>query len=401
MKEARYRNLTAPRPRRASHEAEAEGSPRSSSEARQYWHRVSEITRRAQGDAPENGDYDSSHSFTSDESPDPKKASRLPWHRKRDAWKGKMMDLPYFLEMIDQKHRYGTNLRAYHEQWIRADTHENFFYWLDYGEGRNVDLQICSRERLDKEQIRYLSREERMDYLVKVDGQGRLCWMRNRVRIDTSEEWKDSIHGIVPNNDSTPAFKAVEMDDLRNKREWRSSNLPEDTESETGSDLDVEAARRYPDNPGKAKKSRKIIQVSPATIFNSLLRKSVKKNTWIFVRLYFFFIVYPDHLYLALLAVTRYSSPNTKSWQVADLSMNLYVGIKQSGAFQHSSFLHGSRISAAGLITIQDGELRSLSPLRYALYVLFSSPLPFLFCLGCLSNLIPPFASITDWIALS
>jgi hypothetical protein len=41
----------------------------------------------------------------------------------------------------------------------------------------------------------------------------------------------------------------------------------------------------------------------------------------------------------------------------------MYVGIKQSGAFQHSSFLHGARISAAGLIKIKDGQLRRLSPL--------------------------------------
>jgi hypothetical protein len=49
--------------------------------------------------------------------------------------------------------------------------------------------------------------------------------------------------------------------------------------------------------------------------------------------------------------------------QVADTSFRLYIGIKQSGAFQHSSFLHGARISAAGLIKIKDGQLRRLSPL--------------------------------------
>lgn len=48
---------------------------------------------------------------------------------------------------------------------------------------------------------------------------------------------------------------------------------------------------------------------------------------------------------------------------MADTSFRLYVGIKQSGAFQHSSFLHGARISAAGLIKIKDGQLRRLSPL--------------------------------------
>lgn len=41
----------------------------------------------------------------------------------------------------------------------------------------------------------------------------------------------------------------------------------------------------------------------------------------------------------------------------------MYIGIKQSGAFQHSSFLHGARISAAGLVKIKDGQLRRLSPL--------------------------------------
>jgi hypothetical protein len=49
--------------------------------------------------------------------------------------------------------------------------------------------------------------------------------------------------------------------------------------------------------------------------------------------------------------------------QVADTSFRLYIGIKQSGAFQHSSFLHGARISSAGIIKIKDGQLRRLSPL--------------------------------------
>jgi hypothetical protein len=49
--------------------------------------------------------------------------------------------------------------------------------------------------------------------------------------------------------------------------------------------------------------------------------------------------------------------------QVADTSFRLYIGIKQSGAFQHSSFLHGARISAAGLVRIKNGQLRRLSPL--------------------------------------
>lgn len=63
-----------------------------------------------------------------------------------------------------------------------------------------------SRERLDKERVRYLSREERMQYLVKIDKEGRLCWVKNGERISTTVDFKDSVAGIVPRDDSTPAY---------------------------------------------------------------------------------------------------------------------------------------------------------------------------------------------------
>ena len=47
----------------------------------------------------------------------------------------------------------------------------------------------------------------------------------------------------------------------------------------------------------------------------------------------------------------------------SDTSFHLYIGYKQSGAFQHSSFMHGSRIAAAGVIKVKHGQLRSLEPL--------------------------------------
>lgn len=39
------------------------------------------------------------------------------------------------------------------------------------------------------------------------------------------------------------------------------------------------------------------------------------------------------------------------------------MGKKTPGKFQHSSFLNGGRVLSAGLIQVQDGVLRSLSPL--------------------------------------
>ncbi|KAF4309684.1 hypothetical protein GTA08_BOTSDO02616 [Botryosphaeria dothidea] len=234
----------------------------------------------------------------------------------------KVMDLQYWLEMVDQKHRYGSNLRAYHTEWKKSGTHENFFYWLDYGEGKNLEVPTCSRERLEKEQVRYLSREERQNYIVKIDKEGRLCWAKNGERITTSTEYKDSVNGIVPNDDGTPAYSRASSSS--------SSSSSASSILSTGSANDPEGEHYVNHDLENAKGVKKIKHVSAAAVLNHLLRRSVKPNSWIFV---------------------------------ADTSFRLYVGIKQSGAFQHSSFLHGARISAAGLIKIKDGQLRRLSPL--------------------------------------
>ncbi|TDZ33243.1 IQ domain-containing protein IQM6 [Colletotrichum spinosum] len=309
---------------------DSEGGMRSSA-ARSNWKKAATIARRAGHDDTDDSDSVSSVSSSDSEESPRQKADRkrrrdeANERRKKDS---KMMGLQYFLEMVDLKHRYGSNLRVYHEEWKRSDTNENFFYWLDYGGGKNLEMEACPRDRLEREQVRYLSREERLNYLVKVDAEGRLCWAKNGLRIDTTEEYKDSVNGIVPADDPTPA--------------WSQSNLPpldeqlaaaDDSRSESSveSALEADRAAKYA-TPGldEATGMKKVSHISAATVFNKLLRKSVKKNTWIFV---------------------------------ADTSFRLYVGIKASGAFQHSSFLQGSRISAAGLIKIKNGRLSSLSPL--------------------------------------
>ena len=258
------------------------------------------------------------------------------------------MGLQYFLEMVDLKHRYGANLRVYHEEWKKADTNENFFYWLDHGEGRLVDIDACPREQLEREQVRYLTREERQYYLVTVDHDGRLCWAKNGARIDTSERFRDSIHGIVPVDDPTPPYAPVSDDQsslpaLASTAGGPPSSLSRQSTSfsslsssaySASSSLDSAQAARYTEPADRADPPAGLRRIShhlSATgILNKMLRKTVRRNTWIFV---------------------------------ADTSFRLYVGIKNSGAFQHSSFLRGSRISAAGLIRVRDGRLAALSPL--------------------------------------
>jgi hypothetical protein len=195
-----------------------------------------------------------------------------------------MMDLQYFLEMVDVKHRYGSNLRAYHEQWKKADTNENFFYWLDNGEGKRVELPTVSRERLDKERVRYLSREERLNYLVKVDSDGRLCWAKNGERISTTVEYKDSINGIVPKNDETPAYGPDgKMHSGQSRNFSRGSSVSSSSSDSTPEHSDVEGEHYVNNNLEQAKGVAKIRHVSAATILNHLLRGSVKPNSWIFV----------------------------------------------------------------------------------------------------------------------
>lgn len=366
LKELRFREATRPRsgreddaPGPVTAKATGESSDvgvgeddaaRRSTAARNKWKKVAVIAGRAAADMDDDPTSSSDSDSDSDSSLSTSEKRRIA-HQKREEAKARrrkdarMMGLQYFLEMVDQKHRYGSNLRTYHEEWKKADTKEPFFYWLDYGEGKNLDMTACPRERLDREQVRYLSREERQYYLVQVDAKGRLCWAKNGERIDTTEKWKDSIHGIVPADDSTPSFQPNSTS-LNQPRLFPSDSPPSSPSSPSTSSTTSSSSRQSPASestreadraakyasPGfaDAKGYKKVTHLSASTIFNSLLRKSVRKNTWIFV---------------------------------ADTSFRLYVGIKDSGAFQHSSFVQGSRISAAGLIKIKNGRLTSLSPL--------------------------------------
>lgn len=167
-----------------------------------------------------------------------------------------------------------TIVGSYHEEWKKSNTIENFFYWLDYGEGKSLSLQTVPRERLDREQVRYLSREERLNYLVVFDKEGRLCWKRNGQRIDTTVDWKDSANGIVPVGDSSTEEAA------------QAGSLPSEDGITTNSSSSADNRRdRYMNyDLEKSPKAKKMFHVSPATILNHLLRETVRKNTWIFVR---------------------------------------------------------------------------------------------------------------------
>jgi len=169
-----------------------------------------------------------------------------------------------------------------------------------------------------------------MKYLVKINNDGQLCWVKNGQPVTTSPDFKDSIDGIVPVERKTPTWREVTqgIKDEPGGEEGGETDLDSVSGVSVGSDEDTS---KYTNQElHDAKGLKKLKHVSADAIMNNMLRKSTKKNTWIFV---------------------------------ADTSFRLYIGIKQSGAFQHSSFLHGGRVSAAGLIRIKRGQLRKLDPL--------------------------------------
>lgn len=226
MKDAKYQDLTTPHPPQSPTTSADRNDEHSTlqnnptSPARDRWKMVAEIARRAGADdtSPSVSDFSSTED---DESSDLAQGKSSPSKKEREqaAKKraeatalrkktAKMMDLQYFLEMVDQKHRYGSNLRKYHNYWKSQDTDQNFFYWLDQGDGKDVEVPECSRARLDKEQVRYLSREERQQYLVRINEEGLFIWAKNGERVWTKDElYKDSVQGIVPVTDPTPTFK--------------------------------------------------------------------------------------------------------------------------------------------------------------------------------------------------
>ncbi|KAK7369106.1 hypothetical protein VNO80_11140 [Phaseolus coccineus] len=83
--------------------------------------------------------------------------------------KAQKLALQHWLEAIDPRHRYGHNLHFYYDNWLRCQSREPFFYWLDIGEGKEVNLEKCPRSKLQQQCIKYLGPMERLSYEVVVE----------------------------------------------------------------------------------------------------------------------------------------------------------------------------------------------------------------------------------------
>ncbi|KAK4492211.1 hypothetical protein RD792_003011 [Penstemon davidsonii] len=98
--------------------------------------------------------------------------------------------LQHWLEAIDPRHRYGHNLHFYYVKWLHSQSKEPFFYWLDIGEGKEVNLiEKCPRSKLQQQCIKYLGPMEREAYEIAVED-GKLLYKQTGEFLNTTDEPK-------------------------------------------------------------------------------------------------------------------------------------------------------------------------------------------------------------------
>ncbi|KAE8720418.1 putative casein kinase [Hibiscus syriacus] len=103
--------------------------------------------------------------------------------------KAQKLALRHWLEAIDPRHRYGHNLHMYYDVWFSSESSQPFFYWLDVGDGKELNLDKCPRKKLQQQCITYLGPNEREGYEVIVD-KGRLVFKQSGSPVNTPGECK-------------------------------------------------------------------------------------------------------------------------------------------------------------------------------------------------------------------
>ncbi|CAL0330299.1 unnamed protein product [Lupinus luteus] len=103
--------------------------------------------------------------------------------------KAQKLALQHWLEAIDPRHRYGHNLHMYYDIWFESQSTQPFFYWLDIGDGKEINLEKCPRSTLQRQCIKYLAPNEREEYEVIVEN-GKLVFRQDGRLVDTDDKSK-------------------------------------------------------------------------------------------------------------------------------------------------------------------------------------------------------------------
>ncbi|KAF5735705.1 hypothetical protein HS088_TW15G01220 [Tripterygium wilfordii] len=124
--------------------------------------------------------------------------------------KAQKMALQHWLEAIDPRHRYGHNLHFYYDKWLHCQSREPFFYWLDIGEGKEVNLDKCPRSKLQQQCIKYL---------------GPAVWPHSGHYRPTEENFRDFVSFLKENNVDLTDVEMTSIDEEEDSTSrQRSSN---------------------------------------------------------------------------------------------------------------------------------------------------------------------------------
>ncbi|CAN4100222.1 unnamed protein product [Withania somnifera] len=100
--------------------------------------------------------------------------------------KAQKLALQHWLEAIDPRHRYGHNLHFYYDLWFLSESSQPFFYWLDVGDGKEINLERCPRIKLHHQCIKYLGPKERESYEVVIE-KGKLVYKQSGAFVESIE----------------------------------------------------------------------------------------------------------------------------------------------------------------------------------------------------------------------
>ncbi|XVF76002.1 hypothetical protein PTKIN_Ptkin13bG0232700 [Pterospermum kingtungense] len=105
--------------------------------------------------------------------------------------KARKLALQHWLEAIDPRHRYGHNLQFYYAKWLHCESKQPFFYWLDIGEGKEVNLEKCPRWKVQQQCIKYLGPIERETFEVVIRN-GKFVYKQSGELLDTTGGPRDA-----------------------------------------------------------------------------------------------------------------------------------------------------------------------------------------------------------------
>ncbi|CAH1760172.1 5091_t:CDS:2 [Entrophospora sp. SA101] len=216
-----------------------------------------------------------------------------------------ILDTEHWLELYDIKHRYGANLKIYHDYWLKSTTPENFFDWLDKGEGKDLDLKERPREKLERQKVKYLGKKEREDYEVTFKD-GLLIYRKSCEPVHTNPP-----ENFTPFRSSSPTLSTnPQAQDLLATTQTADNN-------QTSTTLLLHPNHSRAPSP------------VPSSQGSFLDDEDGVPEKWIYV---------------------------------TDCTGKFYVGKKTKGDFHHSSFLAGGAIGAAGGIKVRNGKLLEINP---------------------------------------